>query len=182
MKKNLTLESLRAIVLIVLLAGAIGSLVMVLNAGRNNNSILLPVLFVTWVLSPFIALLIANMISKRWPVHTHAILYYLMLVVMLISLVGYSGAFSSPDTKPAFKFLLFPLISWLLIVIIIPITLRLSRKNGTALKSEKITKGWRSVWTHSSFLLLGWERIKRPLQEPRPLHVLKRPVQRVYLV
>ena len=131
MKINLSLGSLRATALTVLLAGALGSLVMVLNAGRNNNSILLPALFVTWVLSPFITLLITNMISKRWSVHTRTTLYYLMLVVTFISLVGYSGAFSAPDTKPAFKFLVFPLISWLLIVIVIPITLRLSRKSNS---------------------------------------------------
>jgi len=135
MIKILTLKYLRVIALTVLLIGVIGSLGMVLNAGRNNNSILLPVLFTTWALSPFVALLIANMISKRWPVYTQSTLYYLMLVVTLISLIGYSGAFSSPDTKPAFKFLVFPLISWLLIVIVIPITIRLSSKNNSLNKT-----------------------------------------------
>lgn len=44
MKKIFTLEYLKAIALAVLLAGAIGSLGMTLNASHNINSIILPAL------------------------------------------------------------------------------------------------------------------------------------------
>lgn len=130
MKKNFSFSFLRTIALIVLLFGAVGSLYFVINAGRNNNSILLRALFVVWVLSPFIAFLITNTISNRSAFLTHMILYWLMLVVTLGSLVCYSGAFNTPATKPAFIFLVVPLISWLLIIIVILAARRLSGKTN----------------------------------------------------
>lgn len=128
MKKGLPLSFLRTIALIVMLVGAVGSLGIMFYTGRNNKSVLLLLLFAIWVLSPFIALLVANMISKRWPVFTRAILYWLMLFLTIGSLVSYSGVLSPPGTKPAFVFLVFPLISWLIMVIIIPIATSLSRR------------------------------------------------------
>ena len=129
MKQFITLSIMRTMALVVVLAGAVGSLRLVLNAGRNTPVLLL-VLFVSWVLSPIMALLVANRVSKRWSVPTCATIYCLMLVVTLGSQVGYSGAFNAPETKPAFIFLVVPLISWLLIVTVIPITRRLSRKSN----------------------------------------------------
>jgi len=129
MKKILILDFLQAMALTVLLVGAVSSVGLVLNAGRKTPVFLL-VLFIGWVLSLFMALLVANKVSKRWSVPTRGTIYCLMLVVTLSSLVGYSGAFNSSDTKPAFIFLVVPLISWLLIVTVIPITRRLSRKSN----------------------------------------------------
>lgn len=121
--------------LVVLLVGAAVSLSLMFNAGRNQKSIFLIACFTTWVLSPFIALVIANVISKRWSMLTRVTFYFLLLFITLGSLVSYSGALSPLETKPpAFKFLIVPLISWLLIVIVIPIAVslsrRLSRKNN----------------------------------------------------
>jgi hypothetical protein len=53
----------------------------------------------------------------------------LMLFLSLGSLAAYSGTFSQPTTRPAFMFLVIPLISWLLMMIVIPITRRMSRNN-----------------------------------------------------
>ena len=116
--------------LIVMLVGAIGSLGFMFYAGRNQNSVILIALFTTWVLSPFVGLLIANKTSKRWTVLPRVTLYLLMIVLTLGSLISYSGAFSPPGTKPAFKFLVFPLISWLLIGTVIPMARRLLHKNN----------------------------------------------------
>ena len=113
---------------VVALGGAGISLGLMLHAGRNNKSVLLVVLFVVWVLSPFLALMVANAVSKRWLVLTRITLYSLMLVLTPGSLVCYSGLWSPPGTKPAFVFLVVPLISWLLIVIVIPIAASRSRK------------------------------------------------------
>ena len=119
---------MRSIAVIVLLVGTVCSLGLVLNAGRHTPVFLL-ILFIGWVLSPFLAFLVANRISRSWSDYARATIYYLMIMVTLGSLVGYSGAFNSPHTKPAFIFLVVPLISWVLIVIVIPISRRLSRKN-----------------------------------------------------
>jgi len=45
------------------LAGAVGSLGFTLYTGRNNKSVLLIVLFFIWVPSPFIGLLVANVVT-----------------------------------------------------------------------------------------------------------------------
>ena len=127
MENNHSFGFLRTTALIALLFGALGSLYFVINAGRNNSSILLPALFVIWVLSPFIAFLIANSISKGWSFLTRKIIYWLMLIVTVGSLIIYS-AFNTPGTKRTFIFLVVPLISWLLIIIVILVTRRLSRR------------------------------------------------------
>ena len=126
MKKMFNLNFLRILALIVMSGGAIGSLCLMFNAGRNQSSVILITLFTAWLLSPFAGLLIAEKISKRWTALTRLTLYWLMLVLTLGSLISYSGAFSPVGTKPAFKFLVVPLISWLLIVTVIPIVSRLS--------------------------------------------------------
>ena len=115
------LASYNLLHIIVLFAGAIGSLVLMFNAGRNQNSILLIVLFIGWVISPFVGLFIAEMISKRWLPKTRLAIFWLIIFITLTSLIFYSGALNVPGTKPAFKFLIVPLISWVLILIIIPI-------------------------------------------------------------
>lgn len=130
MENNRSFGFLRTTVLIELLFGAAGSLYFVINAGRNNNSILLRGLFVVWVLSPFVAFLITNSISKRWSLLTRKTIYFLMLIVTVGSLVGYSGAFNTPQTKNAFVFLIIPLLSWILLIMAILITRRLSRNTN----------------------------------------------------
>jgi hypothetical protein len=127
-KKNTNPGFLRIITSLVLLAGAGVSLWLMLYTGRNNKSVLLILLFAGWVLSPFIAMLTANIISKSWPVPTRLTLYILILLLTIGSLLGYSGVLSPQGTKPAFVFLVVPLISWLLIAIIIPIARARARK------------------------------------------------------
>ena len=72
--------------LIAVLAGTVGSLGLMLRAGRRQHSKILLLLFAIWVLSPFIALVGANVVSKRWPILTRAALYSVMLVLSLGSL------------------------------------------------------------------------------------------------
>ena len=119
--KKINYNSLRIIALIVLFVGAISSLVLMFNAGHNQKSILLIVLFTGWVLSPFMGLFIAEMISKRWLPKTRLAIFWLIIFIALASLIFYSGALNVPGTKPAFKFLIVPLISWILILVIVPI-------------------------------------------------------------
>ena len=80
---------LRAAALIAALAGAVGSVGLMLHAGRRNDSRILLVLFALWVLSPFMALVLANVVSKHWLVLTRATLYSVMLVLTLGSLAIY---------------------------------------------------------------------------------------------
>ena len=121
MKKLTSYSLLHAIALVALFVGAISSLILMFNAGHNQKSILLIVLFIGWVLSPFIGLFIADMISKRWLTKTRLTIYLLTIFITLASLIFYSGALNVAGTKPAFKFLVAPLISWFLILVIVPI-------------------------------------------------------------
>ena len=128
---------LRAAALIAVLAGAAGSFGLMLHAGRRNDSRILLVLFTIWVLSPFVALVLADVVSKRWSVLTRATLHSVMLVLTLGSLAIYGDvALGPPRTKTAFVFVVVPPASWLLIAIAVPIAAlisgRLSRRSDGA--------------------------------------------------
>ena len=105
------------IVLVVVLAGAVGSVAMTFHAGHNNKSLLLPLLFVAWVLSPFVALVMANLASGQWKITARKAFYVLALFITFGSLFAYNGMFSPAGTKNAFVFLAVPFLSWALIVI-----------------------------------------------------------------
>ncbi|MEO6229890.1 MAG: hypothetical protein ABIP10_07170 [Ferruginibacter sp.] len=128
-KKKSNKSFLGIISLIVALVGAVGSLYFMFSASRKQNSIILLALFTAWVLSPFVGLFISNKISNHWTVPARASLYWLMIILTIGSLVAYSGAFNAPETKNAFIFLIFPLISWFLIVIVFLIAREISNKN-----------------------------------------------------
>lgn len=128
MKNILRFGLLRTIAVVVVLAGAVGSLALTLYTGRNNKSFLLIVLFFIWILSPFLALLVANVFAKRWSDLFRMILYSLMIILPLGSLVAYSGVLSPIGAKPAGVFLIVPLVSWLLIVIVILLAAIMARR------------------------------------------------------
>ncbi len=109
-------------------AGAAGSLGLVLYTGRHNPSVFLIIIFMVWVLSPFAALLVASVLSKQWFVHAREAIYILMPILAIGALISYSGVLSPPGTKPAFVFLVVPLISWLLMAIVIPIAAGRARR------------------------------------------------------
>jgi hypothetical protein len=110
------LNLFRVMALGISVAGALGSLDLTLKAGQNNKSFLLVALFVAWVESSFIGCMAANIASKYWSFLARVTLYILMVFLTLVSLVVYSGIFSSPRVKPAAVFLIVPLLSWILIV------------------------------------------------------------------
>ncbi len=125
---------LRAVALIAIVAGALGSVGLMLWVGHRNPSRVLLVLFAIWDLSPFMALLLADIVSKRWSVLTRATLYGVMLIITLGSLAFYGDVVWRPRPQPAFVFLVVPLGSWLLMMIVIPIAAlisgRLSRRGA----------------------------------------------------
>ena len=128
-KKKSNQNFLRTTALIVVLFGAVGSLYFMFSASRKQNSIILLGLFTVWVLSPFIGLFISNKISNLWTVSARSLLYWLMIILTIGSLVVYSGAFNTPETKNAFRFLIFPIISWFFIVTVFLIARKISNKN-----------------------------------------------------
>jgi len=115
------LDLLRAAALVAVLIGAVGSVGLMIWVGHRNPSRLLLALFLIWDVSPFIGLLLADMVSKRWSVITRATLYGVMLILTLGSLALYGEGVLRPRQQPAFRFLVVPLGSWLLLTIVVPI-------------------------------------------------------------
>jgi hypothetical protein len=115
-----------AVALIAVVAGALGSVGLMLWVGHRNPSRLLLLLFVIWDLSPFVALVLADIFSKRWSVLTRATLYGVMLSLTLGSLALYGDVVLRPRPQPAFMFLVVPLASWLLMTIVVPIAALIS--------------------------------------------------------
>ena len=100
-------------------AGAVGSVGLTLYAGRHNDSRLLVALFAIWVLSPFIAVVVA---SRRWWAFARGPLYGVSLILTPCSLAMYvHPAWRPPGSGPAFVFLVVPLASWLLLTMVVVI-------------------------------------------------------------
>lgn len=117
---------LHVMALIALVAGAAGSLGLMLLAG--HPPVLLLVLFAIWVLSPFMAVLLTDILSRRWSVTMRTTLHCVVLVLSLSSLAIYGYFVLRPrETTPTFVFLIVPLGSWLLVAIVLPIAAFISR-------------------------------------------------------
>lgn len=126
------LRVLRAAALIALLVGTVGSVGLMLHAGRRKDAPpLLLALFALWVLSPFVALVLANIVSKGWSVITRATLHCMMLVLTLGSLAIYGDvALGRPGPKTTFVFVITPPASWLLITLVVSIAALISRRRS----------------------------------------------------
>ncbi len=105
---------LRTVAILVLLTSAILSAILTLHAGRKNASIILPALFLIWVLSPFIMLLFANYRFRHGMGNIH---YLFMILLSTLSVIAYTGVLNPVNTKAAAVFLFAPLISWVMIII-----------------------------------------------------------------
>ena len=127
-----SLTVLRRAALIAVVVGAAGSVGFLLRAGQRTSRLLL-VIMLLWVLAPFMALVLADVLSKRWTFLAQALmratLYSVMLVLTLGSLAVYLDDVLRPrQAQAAFVFVVVPLVSWLLMAIAIPIAAVLSRR------------------------------------------------------
>lgn len=111
------------------MAGAGASVGFTIYSGRNNDSVWLILLFAGWVMAPFIALLLVNTVGNRWSVPSRVSLYTLMVAVTVGSLVMYSGIWRVPGTKPAFAFVVVPLLSWFVMGMAVLINASLPNRN-----------------------------------------------------
>ena len=128
----------RAVGLTAVLAGAVGSIGFLLHAARSP-SLLLVVVMSAWVLSPFVALAGAGVVSKRWLPLTRATLSWLMLVLPLGSLAVYGAdALDPPKAQRAFAFVMVPPVSWLLMAVAVTAAARVSSKRSHRSKTSSI--------------------------------------------
>ena len=125
------LRALRALGLILVVAGAAGSVALMVRAGARTPRFLL-VLFIGWVLAPFIVLLWANLTSTRWSAATRAALVSVTLVVAAGSLAIYGELI---DVRPrgaanAFPWVITPPAMLLLIAIAVPLVALAARRRS----------------------------------------------------
>jgi hypothetical protein len=122
---------LRAVALAALLAGSVGSVALMFHAGRHNPSHLLLFLFTLWVLSPFMALILAMLLSQRWSAITRIALDCVTLLLALGSLATYAYiALGPPRAKIAVAFVVVPPASWVLIGITLSIATLISNRSS----------------------------------------------------
>jgi hypothetical protein len=99
-----------------------------LRAGQRTPRLLLA-LFTVWVLSPFAALLWANIVSKGWSVLTRATLYCVTFVITLGSLATYGElvVIRPRGSANAFLFVAVPPVSWGFMTIVVTMAALVSR-------------------------------------------------------
>lgn len=120
----------RAAALLALVGGAAGTVGLFLRAGQRTPRSLLAIMAI-WVLSPFVALVWAHVVSKRWSVLTRETLFGVMLVVALGSLALYGADALWPRKAQAgFVFVAVPPASCLLIAIVLPLTALISGRRS----------------------------------------------------
>ena len=116
--------------LIAVLVGSVGSLGLMLRAGQHTPRLLLFAMAL-WVLSPFVILGWAHVVSKRWSELTRAALHGVMLIVALASLAVYGADALWPrKAQPAFFYVLVPPVSWLLTAIVVSSAAWVSRRRS----------------------------------------------------
>ena len=124
---------MRKAALITAVVGGLLSVLLMIHTGRYNMPALLIVLIGMWVLLPYDALMVGNILSPRWSETTRVTLYRMTFLVTLVSVAIYASvAFGPPRPKPAFFFVIIPPLSLALIGISLLIAKRKSRNISTS--------------------------------------------------
>jgi hypothetical protein len=113
---------------VALIAAALGSVGLMLFAGRSNTHVLITVGFVVWVLAPFALLALAERKSGNWAPPTRATLRALTVLVTVGSLAiyAYRAAFP-PQSTGAFLFVIVPPVSVVVVLVALAIASLMSR-------------------------------------------------------
>jgi hypothetical protein len=104
---------------VALIAGSAVSVALMLRAGSRQRSALVILLFTGWVLSPFLALALANLRAPRWPRQVRGALYGAMFGVTAVAITVYGFHAVRGMMKPGFVYLVGPAMCWLLIVVVL---------------------------------------------------------------
>ena len=117
MIKDQTSHRFRVAALIASTIGAICSVILMLMSGQHPP-VLLVILFVAWVLAPFVALIVANMLFKRRSGTVSNTIFGVSIFIAAVSVTIYGYVLvSPPPSQPAFPYVAVPLGSWVLIAV-----------------------------------------------------------------
>jgi hypothetical protein len=105
------MAGLRVTALMATVFGAVGS-VGLLRHAQEHPPPLLVVLFVIWVMAPFAALAVANIVSTRWPRAVRLTLYVATILAAFASIAVYlDDNISHRTAKKAFVYVAVPPVS-----------------------------------------------------------------------
>ncbi|MEO5583781.1 MAG: hypothetical protein ABIR66_13915 [Saprospiraceae bacterium] len=121
-KNSTSRNIMRTLSRIAVLIASVGSLDFMYNGSHQQKSIILMLLFTGWVMLPFAGLLVFDTIAKSWSSRARNLLYWFILILSVASLIAYSGVLLPSGTKTAFIFLVAPVISWLIIILVIMVS------------------------------------------------------------
>jgi hypothetical protein len=123
------LDILRGVALVAVVLSAVGSFGLMLHVGEYRSNLLM-LFFAVWDLSPFAALAVAGVASKRLPKITRAALYGVMLCIAGESVMVYGRVVWKKPAQPTFAFLVVPLASWTLLIIVVLVAHVISTKKS----------------------------------------------------
>ena len=125
---------LQAVAPVATLLCAVGSVTLQLYAGRRSPQHLVMFLIAGWVIAPFVALLVLNLLAARWRTFPRKALHAAMVLVSIASLAVYILAVVRPPaSKPAFPFVATPPASLMLTAIVLTLAWLSTRKHpGTS--------------------------------------------------
>jgi hypothetical protein len=123
------IDRLRAVARTALAVGAVGSLAMMIHAGRHNRSIALILLFTGWVSSPFIALAVLDRWATRWSPTPRAMFYRIMAAAAAASLSVYVFDAFRPRPQAAFFYVLVPPATWAIGGVVLALATAVSRRS-----------------------------------------------------
>jgi hypothetical protein len=109
------MKQLKTFAISLTIVASIGSLYFMFKATPKQRSIILILLFTSWVLSPFLGLILSQKIISRRKNQNSSGIFWLMIVLSVLSLIVYSRVFIPPGIKTAMPYLLFPFLSWVMI-------------------------------------------------------------------
>lgn len=120
---------MRVSALVVLVAGCVGSVALMLRAGRASPQHVVMLLMSIWVAAPFAMLFAADRRSIQWRRAARYTLYGLMFALAPISLMIYANdqTLRPAHVSAAFLFVLVPPLSVLVIAISLGIAMLTSR-------------------------------------------------------
>jgi hypothetical protein len=107
---------------VALVAGAAGSVALMLRAGARQRSALLILLFTGWVLSPFVALAVGNLYAPHWQPRLRTVLHVTIVAVSALCLFFYAMHALTGAAKAGFVYLVVPALAWLGIVVTLGVT------------------------------------------------------------
>jgi hypothetical protein len=108
--------------LIAAVTGGLGSVVLMLMSGLRPPFFII-ILFIGWVLAPFVFLSLGIILSKRWSAITRNTLHWLTMLIAAGSLAIYIYVLVKPlQAQPAFPYVAVPIASGVIILATLLVT------------------------------------------------------------